>query len=162
MTSTLILNLFKSTIETYFRHLKEATSRNVQNIETSLNIQQTYSSTLCTHVNNRVTISVQGIFNTPQEPSVEEDDNSPAPGQITTSQNQQETNWPDAPAVQIPGISSTTLDQPPEVMYNRCQTQPPLTELKIPKLEEDSDQDQFVDPDYLITNIILNQESQRI
>ena len=38
---------FKSTIETDFKHLKEATSQNVQNIQTSLNIQQTYSSTLC-------------------------------------------------------------------------------------------------------------------
>ena len=43
---------FKSTIETDFKHLKEAMSQNVQNIQTSLNIQQTYSSTLCTHVNN--------------------------------------------------------------------------------------------------------------
>ena len=43
---------FKSTIETDFKHLKEATSRNAQIIQTSLNIQQTYSSTLCTHVNN--------------------------------------------------------------------------------------------------------------
>ena len=43
---------FKSTIETYFKHLKEAMSWNVQNIQTSLNIQQTYSSTLCTHITN--------------------------------------------------------------------------------------------------------------
>ena len=43
---------FKSTIETDFKHLKEATSLDVQNIQTSLNIQQTYSSTLCTHINN--------------------------------------------------------------------------------------------------------------
>ena len=43
---------FKSTIETDFKHLKQATSQNVQNIQTSLNIQQTYSFTLCTHVNN--------------------------------------------------------------------------------------------------------------
>ena len=43
---------FKSTIETDFKHLKEAMSWNVQNIQTSLNIQQTYSSTLCTHVAN--------------------------------------------------------------------------------------------------------------
>ena len=43
---------FKSTIKTDFKHLKEATSQNVQNIQTSLSIQQTYPSTLCTHVNN--------------------------------------------------------------------------------------------------------------
>ena len=45
---------FKSTIETDFKHLKEAMSWNVQNIQTSLNIQQTYSSTLCTHIYNRL------------------------------------------------------------------------------------------------------------
>ena len=43
---------FKSTIETDFKHHKEAMSWNVQNIQTSINIQQTYSSTLCTHINN--------------------------------------------------------------------------------------------------------------
>ena len=69
--------------------------------------------------NSQVTISVQGTLNTPQESSVLEDDNSTAPDNITTSQNQQETNWPEAPAVQILGIFSATLDQPPEVTYNR-------------------------------------------
>ena len=43
---------FKSSIETDFKHLKEVTSHNVENIQTSLGIQQTYSSTLCSHVNN--------------------------------------------------------------------------------------------------------------
>ena len=43
---------FKSIIETDFKHFKEVTSCNIQNIQTSLGIQQTYSSTLCTHVNN--------------------------------------------------------------------------------------------------------------
>ena len=197
---------FKSTIETDFKHLKEATSQNVQNIQTSLNVQQTYSSALCTHINNihnrlselekqiqhhcmyphqsdtvqikaleydldidgdnqlnthnsRVTVSVQGTLNTPQESSILEDDNSTAPDNITTSQNQQETNWPEAPTIQIPGISSTTLDQPPEVTHNRCQIQPSSTDLEVPKLEEDSDQDQFTDPDNLITHHNIHQES---
>ena len=43
---------FKTSLETEFKHLKEATSRNVQNIQMSLSVQQTYSSTLCSHVNN--------------------------------------------------------------------------------------------------------------
>ena len=43
---------FKTSLETDFKHLKEATSRNIQNIQTSLNLQQTYSSSLCSHVNN--------------------------------------------------------------------------------------------------------------
>ena len=45
-------NSFKSSIKTDFKHLKEVTSRNAQNIQTSLGVQQTYSSTLCSHVNN--------------------------------------------------------------------------------------------------------------
>ena len=43
---------FKNSIEKDFKFLKEATSRNVENFQTSLNHQQTYSSSLCSHVNN--------------------------------------------------------------------------------------------------------------
>ena len=43
---------FKTSLETDFNHLKEAISRNIQNIQTSLNLQQMYSSSLCSHVNN--------------------------------------------------------------------------------------------------------------
>ena len=200
---------FKSTIKTDFKHFKEATSWNVQNIQTSLSIQQTYSSTLCTHVNNiynklselqkhiqhhcmyphqtdtvqintleydldidgnnqpntdnkHKTVSVQGTLNTSQESSVLEDDNSIAPDNTTTSQNQQETDWPDTPAFQILGISSTTSDQPPEVMYNRRQIQPSAVDLEIPELEEDSDQDQFADLDTFITHHNTHQESKQI
>ena len=32
--------------------MKKATSRNIENFQTSLNLQQTYSSSLCSHVNN--------------------------------------------------------------------------------------------------------------
>ena len=43
---------FKASFEADFNHLKEATSRNIQNIQTSFNLQQTYSSSLCSHINN--------------------------------------------------------------------------------------------------------------
>ena len=43
---------FKNSLEKDFKFLKEATSRNVKNFQTSLNLQQTYSSSLCLHVNN--------------------------------------------------------------------------------------------------------------
>ena len=43
---------FKTSLETEFKHLKVATSHKVQNIQMSLSIQQTYSFTLCSHVNN--------------------------------------------------------------------------------------------------------------
>ena len=183
-------NSFKSSIKTDFKHLKEATSCNVQNIQTSLGIQQTYSSTLCSHVNNiynklaelqkhiqqycmyphqsdtvqidapeydpdidrdnqpntdkkHETVSIQGTQEMIPESSELEDDNSIVPENNTVLQNQQETDWPYAPAIQIPGVSSTTSDQPPEVTYNRHQVQPSSVDPKIPELEDDSDQDQF-------------------
>ena len=43
---------FKTSLETDFNHLREAMSRNIQNIQMSLNLQQTYSSSLYSHVNN--------------------------------------------------------------------------------------------------------------
>ena len=55
-----------------------------------------------------VAVLVQGTLNTSQESSILEDDNSIAPDNTTTSQNQQETNRPDAPAVQIPGNTRST------------------------------------------------------
>ena len=35
-----------------FNFLKEATRKNVENFQTSLNLQQTYSVALCSHINN--------------------------------------------------------------------------------------------------------------
>ena len=43
---------FKNNIETEFTFLKEATRKNVENFQSSLNLQQTYSAALCSHVNN--------------------------------------------------------------------------------------------------------------
>ena len=43
---------FKNSIEKDFAFLKETTSRNVENFQTSLNLQQTYSASLCSRVNN--------------------------------------------------------------------------------------------------------------
>ena len=45
-------NNFKNSIEKDFASLKEATKRNIENFQTSLNLQQTYSASLCSHVNN--------------------------------------------------------------------------------------------------------------
>ena len=41
-----------NSLEKDFNYLKEATSQNIQNIQTSLNLQQMYSSSLCSHGNN--------------------------------------------------------------------------------------------------------------
>ena len=45
-------NNFKNSIEKDFAFLKEATLRNVKNFQTSLNLQQTYSASPCSQVNN--------------------------------------------------------------------------------------------------------------
>ena len=43
---------FKNGIEKEFTFLKEATWKNVENFQSSLNLQQTYFASLCSHVNN--------------------------------------------------------------------------------------------------------------
>ena len=43
---------FKANIQKEFNFLKEATRKNVENFQTSLNLQQTYSAALCSHINN--------------------------------------------------------------------------------------------------------------
>ena len=43
---------FKNGIEKEFAFLKEATSKNIGNFQSSLNLQQTYSASLCSHVSN--------------------------------------------------------------------------------------------------------------
>ena len=43
---------FKNGIEKEFAFLKETTLKNVGNFQSSLNLQQTYSASLCSHVNN--------------------------------------------------------------------------------------------------------------
>ena len=43
---------FKTNIKKEFNFLKEATCKNVESFQTSLNLQQTYSAALCSHINN--------------------------------------------------------------------------------------------------------------
>ena len=43
---------FKCSIEKEFTFLKEATHKNMENFQSSLRLQQTYSTALCSHVNN--------------------------------------------------------------------------------------------------------------
>ena len=43
---------FKNGIEKEFAFLKEVTRKNVENFQSSLSLQQTYSASLCLHVNN--------------------------------------------------------------------------------------------------------------
>ena len=125
---------FKSSIETNFKHLKEATSRNVQNIQASLGIQQTYSSTLCPHANNiynklselQKHIQHHYIYSH-QSDTVQIDapeynpdidrDNQPNIDKKQATVPVQGT-LETIPESFIPGVSSTT-DHPLEVTHNR-------------------------------------------
>ena len=189
---------FKTSLETDFKHLKEVTSCNVQNIQTSLNLQQTYSSSFCSHVNNIYSklselqkqiqhhcmymnqgdtvqieapkfdpdidrdnslsinekpneVTIQGTLQTIPEVTELEDDNSLTPGTNTQQPTSQETNWPDAIPVQIPRVSSSTA-QPEEQEHNRCQAQYYTENSEIPKLEENSEEEQFADFDIFMAH----------
>ena len=50
---------FKTNIEKEFSLLKEATCKNIENFQSSLDLQQTYSAALCSHVNTTTTPPLQ-------------------------------------------------------------------------------------------------------
>ena len=197
---------FKTSLEMEFKHLKEATSHNVKNIQTSLSIQQTYSSTLCSHINNIYSkfselqkiiqhhcmslhhsdsvqikapefdpdidgdspayteekhskVPVQGTLATIPETSELGDEDSIAPGTNTDQQNYQETDWPDPSSMQIPRVSSSTV-QLPEQGYNRHKVQPSAENLEIPELEENSVEEQFADFDSFMAHHNTHQASE--
>ena len=199
---------FKTSLETEFKHLKEATSQNIQNFQTSLNLQQTYSSSLCSHVNNIYSkllelqkqiqhhsmymnqgdtvqieapkfdpdingdsplsidekpseVTIQGTLPTIPEVTEPEDDNSLTPGTTTQQPISQETDWPDAIPVQIPRISSSTA-QPEEQGQNRCQAQYYAENFEIPKLEENSEEEQFADLDSFMAHHNTYQASEHM
>ena len=74
--------------------------------------------------------------NQPQHPDNNTTDTSQTKSKDTQVQQQHfDTDWPDAPTIQIPWISSTVPDQPPEVHYIR-KTSAKLTNNKdIPDIE---------------------------
>ena len=106
-------------------------------------------------------VPVQGTLATIPETFEPEDEDNIAPGTNTDQQNYQETNWPDAPLVQIPRVSSLTA-QPPEQGHNRCQVQPFVENLEIPELEENSEEEQFADFDSFMAHHNTHQASKHI
>ena len=89
---------------------------------------------------------VQGTLPTIPEVTEPEDDNSLAPGTNTDQPIYQETDWPDIPPMQIPRVSSSTA-QPTEQGHNRHQAQHYTENFEIPRLEENSEEEQFADFD---------------
>ena len=178
---------FKNSIEKNFAFLKEATLKNVENFQTSLNLQQTYSASLCSHMNNiynklvelqwqiqhcdshmnsgdtiqieapdfdpdiddisPTTIDqesnnllIQGTaLPTPKATELEIEHITPAPShQYTASQ---ETDWSDAIPVEI----SSQIDQPNDQGIDTQLTRRNSEPVKIPQLEENSEEEQYPD-----------------
>ena len=106
-------------------------------------------------------VPAQGTLATIPETSKPEDDNSIAPETNTDQQDYQETDWPDAPTMQIPRVSSSTA-QPPKQGHTRCQAQPSAENFKIPELEENSEEEQFADLDSFMAHHNIHQASEHI
>ena len=195
---------FKNSIEKDFAFLKAATSKNIENFQTSLNFQQTYSASLCSHVNNiynklvelqwqiqhhdlhmnsgdtiqieapdfdpdindvsPITIDqessnllIQGTASpTPKTTESEIEHITPAPSHQYT--DLQETDWPDAIPVEIPSQIDQPNDQRIDIQWTRCNSEP----VKIPQLEENSEEEQYPDLDSYLTHHNTFEASQRI
>ena len=83
-------------------------------------------------------VTIQGTLPLITEVPEPEKDSSLTPGIPTQQLTSQETDWPDAIPVQIPRVSSSTV-QPEEQRHTRSQDQYNIENFEIPELEENSD-----------------------
>ena len=127
------------------------------NPDTDSNNNDTLQNPICTMASTNRTMEYE------QNISDLLDANSPEPDTTQSRDNLPETDWPDAPTVQIPWVSSTTTtDLPPEVQYHRKTTIYPAHEEEVPELEEDENQEEYNNNHHLITHHNTHQESGRI
>ena len=163
---------FINTLEKDFKFLKEATSRNMQNFQTSLNLQQTYSASLCSHVNTIYSklselqrqIQNHHMHMNPGDPvQIETPDFDPDIDNISspstdekqnelltqgTSSPASEVNKPEdnspTPATTLQQLSSQDTDWPDAVSVQiPNQAQYDSKSIEIPDLEENSEEQQF-------------------
>ena len=197
-------NDFKNGIEKEFTFLKEATRKNIENFQSSLNLQQTYSASLCSHVNNiynkLVEIQQQIQHRDPHmsfgdmiqieapdfDPDIDDvsstttdqKSNNPVTQGSTTPTlksaekvierttpapsyqaiDTQEVDWPDAIPVEIPSQSDQKNDQSITIQS----TWHNLESVKIPQLEENSEEEQYQDLETYLTHHNTFEASQRI
>ena len=81
---------------------------------------------------------------------------TPAPSHQDTAS--QETDWPDAIPVEIPSQIDRPNDQRVETVWTRCNLEP----VKIPQLEENSEEEQYPDLDTYLTHHNIFEASQCI
>ena len=109
-------------LKTQFEFLKEATSRNVQNLQQAIAVQQSYTSNLCTHINsilNQLTSTEEQIQQLNYTPNTEQD---------TVQLNAPEFN-PDMDGLIVPQchsnntvIDHTRLAEFTPAFYSQCST----------------------------------------
>ena len=198
------LDNFKNSIEKEFALLKEATQKNVENFQSFLSLQQTYSASLCSHVNNiynklaelqwqlhhhdphmntgdTIQIEVpdfdpdiddispttadqesnnpvtQGSA-TPTPKSAEKVIGHTTPAPSLQDIDTQEVDWLDTIPVEIPPQSNQQNDQSITIQSTQCYSEP----VKIPQLEQNSDEEQYQDLDTYLSHHNTFKASQHI
>ena len=106
-------------------------------------------------------VTIQGTLPPIPEVTELENDNSLTLGTPTQQLPSQETDRPDAIPVQIPRVSSSTV-QPDEQRYTRSQDQYNIENFEISELEENSEEEQFADLDSYMAHHNMYQASQHI
>ena len=89
------------------------------------------------------------------------DASSSKPDTTQFNDNLHETNWPDAPTIQIPSVSSMTVDALPEVVYHCRTTVCMVDRQEVPEIEEDDEHEYNNNNHHLITHHNTHQESER-
>ena len=105
--------------------------------------------------------SILGTLPTIPEVIEPEDDNRSTPGTNTVQPTCQETDWPDTIPVQVPRVSSSTV-QPEEQGHNIRQAQYDTENFEIPELEENSEEEQFADFDLFMAHHNTHRASEQI
>ena len=165
---------FKINIQKEFNLLKEATRKNIENFQTSLNLQQAYSVALGSHINNiyhKISEIQQQLphptqhmntgdvilINAPHLLGESKKSEAPAlPQQVA-----EEVDWPDAVPVKIP--PQTAQDNVHNIRASPTQYEMNYSE--IPQLESDIDQEeegQFEDIQTYLDHHNTYKESQNI
>ena len=106
-------------------------------------------------------LMIQGTLSPISEVTESEDDNSLTPGAATQQLTSQETDWADAIPMQIPRVSSSTV-QSEQQEHNRDQARYNIENFEILELEENSEEEQFANLDSYMAHHNTYQASQHI
>ena len=182
---------FKNSLEKAFKFLKEATSKNIENFQTSLNLQQMYSSSLCAHVNNIYTKpselqrqiqkhpthmnqgdtiqikapnfnpDIDEVFSPSTDKKCNEIQTQGTPSPASEATEPEDNN--SAPAITSQQLPSQETDWPDATPVEiPTQAQYTSDSFEIPDLEENSEEEQFANLDSYLAHHNTYEASQHI